>query len=315
MFELYHGLRATRSCHSSRCCQAIPTSIGRHHLCYLIHPSSLALTARWNTNVMPKAGFYTVKVGKRPGIYTTWLHFSSLILGAPLLNAVFREDCREQVDGYPCALYKKLRTIEEAEAWMKGGASQSGPVEQRAVPYPVKPRIKPANRSLDRASSSIMPQPSGHVRPSSSSPTAKLTPTVQSKSELQPTPGPSIAGSRAMARPSRSTPGSSSPAAGEDIVYTDGACSRNGQDGSVAGIGVWWGRSDSRYVLLLATVRPTHTGPGCRNLSERCPGRQTNNRAELIVCLFPRSWAFPLTHGLSRPLSVRSRLPPYLPCL
>ncbi|KAH7886221.1 ribonuclease H-like domain-containing protein [Phlebopus sp. FC_14] len=50
-----------------------------------------------------------------------------------------------------------------------------------------------------------------------------------------------------------------------DAVYCDGACKGNGQSGSVAGIGVWWGHNDPR------------------NISERCPGDQTNNRAELIA--------------------------------
>jgi len=49
------------------------------------------------------------------------------------------------------------------------------------------------------------------------------------------------------------------------IVYSDGACKGNGKVGSVAGVGVWWGQSDER------------------NLAERCPGVQTNNRAELIA--------------------------------
>jgi hypothetical protein len=31
-----------------------------------------------------------------------------------------------------------------------------------------------------------------------------------------------------------------------DVAYTDGACKGNGQPGSVAGIGVWWGRDDPR---------------------------------------------------------------------
>lgn len=52
---------------------------------------------------------------------------------------------------------------------------------------------------------------------------------------------------------------------GYDVVYSDGACKGNGQFGSVAGVGVWWGRNDSR------------------NIAERCPGDQTNNRAELIA--------------------------------
>ncbi|KAF9245675.1 ribonuclease H-like domain-containing protein [Melanogaster broomeanus] len=50
-----------------------------------------------------------------------------------------------------------------------------------------------------------------------------------------------------------------------DVVYCDGACKGNGQAGSFAGIGVWWGHNDPR------------------NISERCPGDQTNNRAELIA--------------------------------
>ncbi|OCH92247.1 hypothetical protein OBBRIDRAFT_751722, partial [Obba rivulosa] len=55
-------------------------------------------------------------------------------------------------------------------------------------------------------------------------------------------------------------------AQGQLIVYTDGACPGNGKARSIAGIGVWWGRNDER-----------------RNLSERCPGDPTNNRAELIA--------------------------------
>ena len=35
---------------------------------------------------------------------------------------------------------------------------------------------------------------------------------------------------------------------GWDVVYTDGACKGNGQAGSIAGVGVWWGYNDPRYV-------------------------------------------------------------------
>ncbi|XP_074640906.1 ribonuclease H1-like [Tubulanus polymorphus] len=47
------------------------------------------------------------------------------------------------------------------------------------------------------------------------------------------------------------------------IVYTDGACSSNGKKGAAAGIGVYWGEGHPM------------------NVSERLPGRQTNNRAEI----------------------------------
>lgn len=52
---------------------------------------------------------------------------------------------------------------------------------------------------------------------------------------------------------------------GWDVVYSDGACKGNGKVGSYAGVGVWWGENDPR------------------NIAERCPGDQTNNRAELIA--------------------------------
>ncbi|KAK2461535.1 hypothetical protein APHAL10511_005998 [Amanita phalloides] len=52
---------------------------------------------------------------------------------------------------------------------------------------------------------------------------------------------------------------------GWDVVHCDGACKGNGQPGSIAGVGVWWNHNDER------------------NIFERCPGEQTNNRAELIA--------------------------------
>ncbi|KAF7307246.1 Ribonuclease H [Mycena indigotica] len=60
----------------------------------------------------------------------------------------------------------------------------------------------------------------------------------------------------------------SAPATGtKQVVYSDGACKNNGKPNALGGIGVWWGPNDPR------------------NLSERCPGKQTNNRAELIAIL------------------------------
>lgn len=61
-------------------------------------------------------------------------------------------------------------------------------------------------------------------------------------------------------------------------VYTDGACTKNGQDGARAGWGVFFAANDSR------------------NISARLIGEvQTNNRAELTAVL----WAFryALTHS------------------
>lgn len=36
-----------------------------------------------------------------------------------------------------------------------------------------------------------------------------------------------------------------------DVVYSDGACKGNGQVGSVAGVGVWWGPNDPRLAIFM----------------------------------------------------------------
>ncbi|EIW55852.1 ribonuclease H-like protein [Trametes versicolor FP-101664 SS1] len=71
------------------------------------------------------------------------------------------------------------------------------------------------------------------------------------------------------------------PAEGQPwIVYTDGSCQGNGKPGAVAGIGIWWGKDDPR------------------NTCERCPGDQTNNRAELIAIIRVLETAPIDTHAL-----------------
>jgi hypothetical protein len=140
------------------------------------------------------------------------------------------------VDGYPCARYKKVRTLDEAEAWM-----------QRAVPYPVKQKIKPANHSPDEARTLIMSEPSGRILASSSASTVK--PAASSQSQLKLGSESQIAPSVPSVRSHAAEGQSRMSATAEDVVYTDGACSGNGQPGSVAGIGVWWAVDDPRYVL------------------------------------------------------------------
>jgi ribonuclease HI len=50
-------------------------------------------------------------------------------------------------------------------------------------------------------------------------------------------------------------------------VYTDGACSNNGRDNALAGIGIFFGRNDNR------------------NISKKIEGKQTNNTAELSAII------------------------------
>jgi ribonuclease HI len=53
----------------------------------------------------------------------------------------------------------------------------------------------------------------------------------------------------------------------EYFVYTDGACSNNGKDNALAGIGIFFGIDDNR------------------NLSKKIQGKQTNNTAELTAII------------------------------
>lgn len=48
--------------------------------------------------------YYAVKIGNKPGIYRNW------------------DDCKATVHGYPGAVYKSFKTLEEAEAFIGGGA-------------------------------------------------------------------------------------------------------------------------------------------------------------------------------------------------
>ena len=52
--------------------------------------------------------YYAVKKGKVPGIYLSW------------------NDCKAMVDGYPGAVYKSFKTIEEAEKFITGEKIISG---------------------------------------------------------------------------------------------------------------------------------------------------------------------------------------------
>lgn len=149
--------------------------------------------------------------------------------------------------GYPCAKYKKLRTAEEAEAWMQDDAGQSNPVEQRGAPYTVRSKSRLAKHSPDQAGALIGSRPRGRA-PVSSKSTIKPPSTTQAESESQSTSG-------------SSTMRSSSLGVAEDVVYTDGSCLGNGQSGCVAGIGVWWGPNDTRYGFFTSMVVSIYTMP------------------------------------------------------
>lgn len=58
--------------------------------------------------------FYAVKVGKTPGIYTTW------------------DECKDMVHGYPGAIYKSFKTLDEAKQFMGNNACRAASVTDAA---------------------------------------------------------------------------------------------------------------------------------------------------------------------------------------
>jgi len=103
--------------------------------------------------------------------------------------------------------------------------------------------------------------------------------------ELNETPGPPDTSEKKPSAPSK-------PRAANGVkknpvlrIYTDGSALSNGQSGSNAGVGVWFGDHDTRYPssFSLPQFSPLTTH---RNISEPLAGpRQTNQRAELTAIL------------------------------
>ncbi|XP_056420088.1 ribonuclease H1-like [Hyla sarda] len=174
---------------------------------------------RWSAARM----FYAVRKGRNPGVYKTW------------------GECKEQVDKFPAARYKKFASEEEAWKFVKDNPEASSS------------RIECSSKAQSSSSSSV---------------SSSVKPPYHAKRPLP------ILTSAGQSAPKRTKfididslpplPGQSFTNMGDSvIVYTDGCCSKNGRHSARAGIGVYWG--------------PNHP----LNVAERLEGRQTNQRAEI----------------------------------
>ncbi|KAL0951859.1 hypothetical protein HGRIS_008519 [Hohenbuehelia grisea] len=156
------------------------------------------------------------------------------------------EECQSQVKHFNGAMYKKLVSLEAAEEFVRRGSTKSDS-ETTISTITSGSRSDTLSRTVNASSAS-----------GSSS----------SRASSSKAPQHEVAKYSGMAPVARNSSGEPTVVQSMDdfdVVYTDGSCHGNGVDNARAGIGVWWGHSDQR------------------NLSERCPGKQTNNRAELIA--------------------------------
>ncbi|XP_018416004.1 PREDICTED: ribonuclease H1-like [Nanorana parkeri] len=170
--------------------------------------------------------FYAVRRGRNPGVYSTW------------------DECKEQVERFAGARYKKFACEEEAWKFVREtegapakSSESSGGTQNPSASKEKQDNVLPsfrAKRPLQLSSISTTDQ---------SSP--KRTKLIDI-SALPPMIGHSFTNM-----------------GDATVVYTDGCCSQNGKLKARAGIGVYWG--------------PNHP----MNVAEKLDGRQTNQRAEI----------------------------------
>ncbi|NWX07578.1 RNH1 Ribonuclease, partial [Caloenas nicobarica] len=166
---------------------------------------------------------------------------------------VFRTwaECQEQVNRFPSASFKKFATETDAWAFVRAGL----PGQQQPQPQP-EPAEAHGPSAVRQENGSQREEPELNV----------LCCNACKRPYEQP------ANEDHIAKRVKHNEVYSAPTVSEDkfsymgdfaVVYTDGCCSGNGRNRARAGIGVYWG--------------PGHP----LNTSERLPGRQTNQRAEI----------------------------------
>ena len=96
-----------------------------------------------------KNSFYAVRVGRTPGIYTTWAA------------------AKDQVHRFPSAVFKGFASRAEAAAFVGGGASSRGPLPRQASSRPAPPweeEDRPEGGPGDEAGPSQPPPPAKKAR-------------------------------------------------------------------------------------------------------------------------------------------------------
>jgi ribonuclease HI len=152
----------------------------------------------------------------------------------------YRDECEAQVKGFHGAKYKKFYQQDEAEAFASL-AAHSSPTKQPSSTT----KVSPSRCSTDK-NPYKRPEPVSNDLPIIPS----VVPTTPSKQPDKAKGKPPLPTISSPSNDTKWRQRESSPNVEDestwDVAYSDGACKGNGQPGSVAGIGVWWGRDDPR---------------------------------------------------------------------
>jgi len=208
-----------------------------------------------SANRSGKTFYYAVRVGREPGIYSSW------------------DECKPQVDAFSKPAFKKFNNRDDAERFIDGATSLMIKRNSATVPSsPPAPRPSRPQQLLQSLSPEIPMKRKVKLTVSRNNlPTDETVPRKSAKKRKASVDLSAPTQKRAKATmvdppvaPIAFTASGSTPI----VVYTDGACTNNGRDGAAAGIGVFFGDGDPR------------------NISERVEGeRQTNQRAELMAAI------------------------------
>ncbi|WPH04322.1 hypothetical protein R9X50_00721100 [Acrodontium crateriforme] len=219
---------------------------------------------RGTKTTQPK--FYAVRAGFRPGIYHSW------------------DECQTNIKGFPKAIFKSFTTLSEAQDFLQSRPSASGAVAGKATKwYGVQNGKQPGvYRTWDEVQAQIEKGAKG-VRQKSfatkqeaeqwvvSANNALASGYTDTNVEEAPRPLKKLKRNDTTAyshtgQSDMSLVGTTE--SGAVKIYTDGSSLGNGQEGAVAGVGVYFGPNDPR------------------NISEGLSGtKQTNQRAELMAII------------------------------
>lgn len=207
-----------------------------------------------------EARFYGVASGHNPGVYTDWA------------------TAQEQIKGWKLPKYKRFSTRGEAEAFVQAGG-RGGKVESSTT------ELIDEDEQLGEFDDEVSDVESFAVpsKKRKTSPAASIGLIKTSQTPVQ------IAATTSAAK-SRASDSKSKPLS----IYTDGSSLANGKVGAVAGVGVFFGDGDDRWV------------------STCCLEQYIENDTDLApLGTFPRHWRvnFKQTKGQNSQLSyVRLRL-------
>lgn len=157
-----------------------------------------------------KPAYYAVKVGRSPGVYSSWfvscsLVQSNLINLTPSPTLPQRDEASAQVNNFQGAKHKKFPTRAEAEAFANSDPS------------------RPFDSSLIKSDAA-----SGYALVSSSNPPSSSSTSAPDRPAKRAKLGHT--GDSVFTKDGKQA----------RTVYCDGSCLGNGKVGSTAGIGVFW---------------------------------------------------------------------------